>query len=110
MSKYKLGDRFIVTITDVDDGGMGTLYRLDGGIMMTDYELDKLETVEIAPLSDKYEDTTSEPKTYTPDDLLSRILYLCQLLNDTTQKYCDMKGMLEEGVPNLDKLIKDMSL
>lgn len=30
MAKYNVGDKFLATITDVDDSGMGTLYTLNG--------------------------------------------------------------------------------
>ena len=110
MSKYEIGDRFIVTITNVDDGGMGTEYVLDDQMVVSDFVLDRLEMAEIAPFSSDGEMPVSGDKTYTPDDLLSRILYLCNLLNETTQKYCDMKGILDEGIKNLDKVIEDMRL
>ena len=41
---------------------------------------------------------------------MSRILTLSRLLNETIDKYLDIKAVLETGVPNLDEQIERLSL
>ena len=106
MAKYNVGDKFLATITDVDDSGMGTLYTLNGCLNVSFHELDKMEF----PLSEEVDTPKAEEKTYTPEDLMSRILTLSRLLNETIDKYLDIKAVLETGVPNLDEQIERLSL
>ena len=110
MSKYEIGDRFVVTITNVCDSGMGTEYYLNDVMRATDFDLDKFEIEQLVPLSKESEQQIDGSKTYTPEDLLSRILYLSGVLKDVIEKYVDMKGTLEEGIPNLDRIIEDNRL
>lgn len=109
MAKYNVGDKFVATITDVDDSGMGTLYTLNGCLNVSFHELDKMELQEL-PLSEEVDIPKAEEKTYTPEDLMSRILTLSRLLNETIDKYLDIKAVLETGVPNLDEQIERLSL
>lgn len=109
MAKYNVGDRVVATITAVDDSGMGTIYRLNDILFADTHQLDEMELQEL-PLSEEYDPPKAEEKTYTPEDLMSRILTLSRLLNETIDKYLDIKAVLETGVPNLDEQIERLSL
>lgn len=108
MSKYEIGDRLVVEITDIDEGGMGTAYVLNNKIFVTDADLDLCEI--LPPLSELREEPEKDPKTYTPDDLMIRIKQLSTILKETIDKYIELKYALQDGIPNLDDTIERLSL
>lgn len=60
MDEYKVGDKFIVTLTDVEEMGMGTLYTLDNIIQTDKVGIGRLERIENVP--DCHVEQISEPK------------------------------------------------
>lgn len=110
MSKYQIGDKFELEIVDVDEDGMGVLYTCSPKVFVSDLDLDQMVRIEDEPLSEVNVSAEKPRETHTPDDLLSRILYLSKLLNDTIDKYIDIKNVLEVGVDNLDETIERLSL
>lgn len=107
MSKYKIGDRFIVEITDLDDGGMGTAYTLNGSMFATDAHLDVFEL--LPPLSQETDKPIERPKTYTSKDIFRRIKSASALLNDLLQVYAEMTDCID-NIDVIDKKIEELSL
>lgn len=106
MSKYEVGDRFIVEVTKIDSGGMGTVIYLDEAIMVTEKQLDGLEVYAYTPLSKETEEKEPKKDTYTLEDLQERIMKLNMLLGDFVKKYKDLKAQTEEACVILDNEIK----
>lgn len=102
MDKYKVGDRFIVTLTDIEEMGMGTLYTLDNIIQTDKVGIGRLERIE--NVSDCHVEQISEPKAreYTLEELQERILVISDLLNQTVTAYREAKGNLKNGIELAD--------
>lgn len=107
-AKYEIGDSFIVTITEVDDAGMGIAYTLNDSAYISEKDIDCFE--KITPLSNNEKPEEKNQTPHTPEDLLSRIHMLSGLLHQTIEKYVDIKGTLEVGIDNLDEQIERLSL
>lgn len=102
MDKYKVGDKFIVTLTDVEEMGMGTLYTLDNIIQTDKVGIGRLERVENVP--DCHVEQISEPKVreYTLNELQERILVISDLLGKTVEAYREAKRNLKNGIDVAD--------
>ena len=106
MAKYNVGDRFITTITDIDDTGMGTIYTLDHALYANDLQLSEMEVESLAP----FEAAEDKPKEYTAEELKERIFKIIDVLNRVTEEYRRVQGTLNLAVPNADADIDRLSL
>ena len=102
MAKYKVGDTFIATITEIDNNGMGLTYVMDDAIIVNESQLANLE-----PCSDRpnlTENEFSEPKAYeyTLDELQERIFVISDLLHRTTEAYRQARASLKNGIETAD--------
>ncbi len=106
MDKYKVGDKFVIEITNVDGTGMGTVYTVNDSVNMVEIELDKF-----APLSNEEDvkENKSE-KTHTPTDLMDRIMLLTTLLTQTISVYEEVTGKTDATCNMVDSSIKDLGL
>ena len=108
MAKYEVGDSFVVTITEVDEAGMGIAYTLNDSAYISERDMDCFE--KITPLSEDVKEEEKPQTPHTPEDLLSRIHMLSNLLTQTIEKYVDIKGCLEVGIDELDAQIERLRL
>lgn len=105
MSKYNLGDKFIVEITDLDDSGMGTIYWLNERLRAYDDDLGCFEM--IAPVEEMKMD--EQPKaTHTLDDLRNRVIVLSKMLANAIESYEKVKSEVNGAVDYIDSVISEM--
>ena len=105
MAKYKVGDAFIATITDVNDTGMGVTYELDERAVVSEKDLDTLTLFKPSnlPVDEQKEDKARE---YTIDELKERILVMVHLLNKTVEAYEDATRKVKSAIDTADDVIK----
>lgn len=106
MAKYKLGDAFIATITDVNDTGMGVTYALDEKAVVTETALDSMMPFNpfSAPVDKPKED---KPREYTLDELKERIFVLSDLLHKATMAYRESVSKVKDSIEAVDRLERD---
>lgn len=105
MKEYKVGDRFIVTLTSINDTGMGSLYTLSSYIQTDKFvmeHLDRLEPCENVAISPTETFSEPQPRKYTLDELQERILVISDLLNQTVNAYREAKSNLKNGIEIAD--------
>lgn len=108
MAKYKVGDRFVVTITNVDDTGMGVVYTLNDAIYANTTQLREFEYQE-PTLSESVSCPAEEKKTYTPEDLLERIARANSILSELIKTYIEVTQTVNH-IPDIDERIEELSL
>lgn len=103
MAKYKLGDAFIATITDVNDTGMGVTYELNENTYSTEYALDRMTLFKPSslPVDEPKED---KPREYTLEELKERIFVLSDLLHRATTAYRESASKLKDSIEAVDRL------
>lgn len=104
MAKYKVGEQFIVTITQVDETGMGVTFTLDDSMITTEPVLSMLQRYEkpsSLPVEPSKEDT---PREYTLDELKERIFVLSDLLHKATTAYRESASKLKDSIEAVDRL------
>ena len=107
MSKYQVGDKFIVEITNIDSKGMGTVIYLDDSIPVTEKQLDVLEQYLNVPLSVKSGSQKPKNDTHTLEELRERIMRLNIVLGECVKKYKDLKAQTSEVCQILDAEIEE---
>lgn len=109
MDEYKVGDKFIVTLTDVEEMGMGTLFTLNNVIQTDKVGIGHLERVENVP--DCHVEQISEPKVreYTLEELNERIFVISDLLAKTVEAYRKAKSNLKNGIEVADKEVNRLN-
>jgi len=108
MAKYGVGDRFLTTITAVDDTGMGTVYTLDDVILANDMQLEQME-MQYVPFQQETESPVEEKKTYTSQDLLERISRANTILNELIKTYIEVTTTVNH-IPDIDDRLEELSL
>ena len=103
MAKYKLGDTFIATITDVNDTGMGVTYELNENTYSTEYALDRMTLFKPSslPVDEPKED---KPREYTLEELKERIFVLSDLLHRATTAYRESVSKVKDSIEAVDRL------
>lgn len=103
MSKYKVGDEFIVTITEVDESGMGAVYTLSDSIPnVTERMLD--DFVPYNALNSSTEPPKEEKaREYTLEELQKRICKISDILNATVEAYRQAEKNLKCGIDTANK-------
>lgn len=104
MAKYKVGEQFIVTITQVDETGMGVTFTLDDSMITTEPVLNMLQRYEkpsSLPVEPPKED---KPREYTLDELKERIFVLSDLLHKATTAYRESASKLKDSIEAVDRL------
>lgn len=106
MAKYKLGDAFIATITDVNDTGMGVTYELDERAVVAETDLDSLTLFKPSslPVDERKED---KPREYTLEELKERIFVLSDLLHRATTAYRESVSKVKDSIDAVDRLERD---
>ena len=106
MAKYKVGDRFISTITKVDNSGMGTIYELDDSLYADDSQLDVMTLFKPSslPVDEPKED---KPREYTLEELKERIFVLSDLLHRATTAYRESVSKVKYSIEAVDRLERD---
>ena len=107
MSKYQVGDKFIVEITNIDSKGMGTVIYLDDSIPVTEKQLDVLEQYSNVPLSNNAKSQKPKNDTHTLEELRERIMRLNIVLGECVKKYKDLKAQTSEVCQILDAEIEE---
>lgn len=107
MSKYQIGDKFIVEITNIDSKGMGTVIYLDDSIPVTEKQLDVLEQYSSVPLSSNSKSQKPKNDTHTLEELRERIMRLNIILGECVKKYKDLKAQTSEVCQILDAEIEE---
>ena len=102
MDEYKVGDKFIVTLTDVEEMGMGTLFTLNNVIQTDKVGIGHLERAENVPNCHTETFLEPQPRKYTLDELQERILVISDLLNQTVNAYREAKSNLKNGIEIAD--------
>lgn len=102
---YKIGDQFIVEITDISDSGMGMVFYLDDLLTVTDKNIDKLTPIE-SPV-EEVNPAKKEKKAHTPEDLKNRIFALSELLSNMIKLYRQTTADIEQGVETIDLVLED---
>lgn len=112
MTKYHVGDSFIVTITSIDEQGLGVAYTLNESLIAAEMQLDQMERLDVTEmLKEKgIEVKKTESKEYTPEDLLFRIEKMSKILGEMIERYSTIRKQLDVGCPNIDKQIEELSL
>ena len=88
MAKYNEFDSFLVTITKVDESGMGTVYTLNNAAIASEKELDAFELY--APEVPSEEKTKREIEI---PELELKIMRLSELLNAAINQLAELKGL-----------------
>lgn len=109
MSKYKVGDKFIATITKLNDSGMGTLIELNDCIFADMSSIQRLEPCENVTNSPTETVLESKPKEYTLEELNERILVISDLLAKTVEAYRKAKSNLKNGIEAADKEVNRLN-
>lgn len=106
MAKYKLGDTFIATITDVNDTGMGVTYELSDNTYSSEYALDRMTLFK--PSSFPVDEPKADkPREYTLDELKERIFVLSDLLHKATTAYRESVSKVKDSIDAVDRLERD---
>ena len=105
MSKYKIGDKFVAEITDLDDSGMGTIYWLNERLRVYD---DDLGTMEMMAPVEAVESAEKPQTAHTLDDLRNRVFTLSKLLANAIESYEKVKTEVNGAVDYIDTVINDM--
>lgn len=106
MAKYKIGDMFIATITDVNETGMGTTYTFNDGMVTTENVIDCLAHYN-TPNTAKNEPKTDKAKEYTLAELKSRIFALSDLLAKTMETYRKAEFSVISAIDEADLVLKE---
>lgn len=106
-TKYKVGDRFIVDITEVNTSGMGVVYYLGNQLTASERQLDFLEVFEQSPLLKEKEAEKPKNDTHTLEELRERIMRLNIVLGECVKKYKDLKAQTSEVCQILDAEIEE---
>ena len=106
MAKYKLGDTFIATITDVNDTGMGVTYELNERTYASEYALDNMTLFKPSSLPVD-EPKEGKPREYTLDELKERIFVLSDLLHRATTAYRESVSKVKDSIDAVDRLERD---
>lgn len=104
MAKYKIGEQFIVTITQVDETGMGVTFTLDDSMITTEPVLNMLQRYKkpsSLPVEPPKED---KPREYTLDELKERIFVLSDLLHKATTAYRESASKVKDSIETVDRL------
>lgn len=109
MSKYKVGDKFIATITKLNNSGMGTLIELNDCIFADISSVQRLEPCENVANSPIETVSESKPKEYTLEELNERILVISDLLAKTVEAYRQAKRNLKNGIDTVDAEVERLS-
>lgn len=106
MAKYKVGDRFISTITDVNDTGMGVTYELNERAVVAESALDSMTLFKPSslPVDKPKED---KPREYTLEELKERIFVLSDLLHKATTAYRESVSKVKDSIEAVDRLERD---
>lgn len=111
MAKYKVGEQFIVTITQVDETGMGVTFTLDDSMITTEPVLSMLQRYEkyprIHPSMPVEPPKDDKPREYTLDELKERIFVLSDLLHKATTAYRESASRLKDSIEAVDRLERD---
>ena len=107
--EYKIGDKFIATITKVDNTGMGTLYQLNDCIFTDTSSMQRLKPY--SNVANSPTETVSEPKPkeYTLEELNERIFVISDLLAKTVEAYRKAKSNLKNGIEAADKEVNRLN-
>ena len=103
MAKYKTGDKFIATITRVDDTGMGTTYEFNNGMITTKEVIDHMMPYQEPSETPENGQNKLKAREYTLDELRSRIFRLSKILSETIGKYEEMRTGINAAVDRADK-------
>ena len=104
MAKYKVGEQFIVTITQVDETGMGVTFTLDDSMITTEPVLSMLQRYEKRPSLPVEPPKDDKPREYTLDELKERIFVLSDLLHKATTAYRESASKLKDSIEAVDRL------
>lgn len=104
MSGYKVGDQFLVEITDISDSGMGTVYYLDDILTITDKNIGQLELY--TPVTEAPTESTPK-KTHTPEELKNKIFALSALLAKTIETYQKVTSDISGAGSAIDRALED---
>lgn len=104
MPKYKLGERFIVDVTKVDDTGMGVTYTLGDMVIVSENALDYLTPYKVDEMPENTQNG-NKVKEYTLDELHRRIFAISDILHKTIEAYIQAEAKVKSAVADADKLI-----
>lgn len=104
MAKYKVGEQFIVTITQVDETGMGVTFTLDDSMITTEPVLNMLQRYEKRPSLPVEPLKEDKPREYTLDELKERIFVLSDLLHKATTAYRESASKVKDSIDAVDRL------
>ena len=107
MAKYKIGEQFIVTITQVDETGMGVTFTLDDSMITTEPVLNMLQRYEKRPSLPVEPSKEDKPREYTLDELKERIFVLSDLLHKATTAYRESASKVKDSIDAVDRLERD---
>lgn len=102
---YKIGDQFIVEITDISDSGMGMVFYLDDLLTVTDKNIDKLTPIE-SPV-EEVKPAKKEKQTHTPEELKNKIFALSKLLANTIETYQKVTSEIDGAGYAIDLALED---
>lgn len=105
MAKYKVGDTFIGSISEVDSSGLGTVYLINGSFALSEKQLDGLEFY--TPVEEKTPKKAAK-STHTLDDLEKRVWILSKLLSETIEKRDALQKEINGAVESVDVVIEQM--
>ena len=110
MAKYKVGDMFLMEITDMSDSGMGTVYYLNNLVGVSEDMLIKTNSeYEMSPVKENA--TENKPKTaHTPEELKLKIFALSKLLAETIEVYQNVTRNIEIESQKIDSYLEDCKL
>ena len=104
MSGYKVGDQFLVEITDISESGMGKVYYLDDILTITDKNIGQLELfTPVANVTSK----AVPKKTHTPEELKNKIFALSKLLANTIETYQKVTSEIDGAGYAIDLALED---
>ena len=106
MAKYKVGDTFIATITEIDTAGMGTTYVLNDSVIVDEARMQNFNPYENRSNSPVDEPKEDKAREYTIDELKERILVMVHLLNKTVEAYEDATRKVKSAIDTADGMIK----
>ena len=105
MSGYKVGDQFIVEITEVSDTGMGVVYYLNDMLAIDGKKLGMLE-----PYVTPVEETSTKAakkRTHTPEELRNKIFALSGLLAKTIETYQQVTSEIDGAGSAIDRALEE---
>lgn len=104
MREYNIGDQFLITITDIDKTGMGTVVVCDRILRLDLTELGMLERF----YPDKPETKEKEPKEYSVEELENKVVSLASLLSRSITQLDELKRNLKNTNDVLDDAINSV--